>query len=158
VLEGADTRPSCLAFSQDGKTLAVGEWGPFVRLYDVRTKKLQATLDHWCMISRVAFLADGKTLVLSGGIGKDGLPPEAVLRDVATGERRRSIRVPPDSVRLEGESFTAQAFSADGKLWATGSADNSIKLWRLNSQEIAAAGESRYQSSFRVGNSCQQPR
>ena len=131
TFEGQETRPSCVAFSPDGTTLAVGAWRPHVKLYDVQTKKERATLRHTCMISNVVFSADGKTLAMSGAIGKPGEAPEVVLWDVATGERLRTLRPNRKNVSLVGQSFTAQAFSPEGKLWATGCADNTIKLWKL---------------------------
>ena len=57
-----------VAFSPDGKTLAAGGEGPWVRLFDVPTGKVKATLENGEDASRswVAFSPDGKTLATGG--------------------------------------------------------------------------------------------
>ncbi len=99
-------------------------------------------MQHWCMVLNVAFWPDGKTLVMSGGIGPPGEAPEVVLWDLATRKKVRTLQPPANKVSLAGESFTTQAFSADGKLWATGCADNTIKVWRLDRPELARSAGS----------------
>jgi WD40 repeat protein len=127
---GEDTRPNCLAFSADGKWLAVGEWWPRIKLYDVVVRRERVTLDYWCMVTNVAFWPDGKTLTTTSGIGRPGNLREAVLWDLTTAKKLRTFR--PDREKVPGSDFTAQALSQDGKLWATGCADNTVRLWKLD--------------------------
>jgi WD40 repeat protein len=101
-----------VAFSPDGLTLASGSLEKTIKLWDVATGELKATLEghsHW--MNSVAFSPDGLTLAS----GK--------LWDVATGELKAT---------LEGHSHWVNSvvFSPDGLTLASGSDDCTIKLWR----------------------------
>jgi RNA polymerase sigma factor (sigma-70 family) len=113
-----------LAFSPDGKTLAVGG-GAAVRLWDVASGKERRPLEgHQGGTYAVAFAPDGKLLASSGQV----LDRTVRLWDVATG---REVR------RLEGHKHMvyAVAFSPDGKVLATGDGSLSavIRLWDVAS-------------------------
>jgi hypothetical protein len=55
---------SCLAFSADGRTLAVGTFEPGVQLWEVATGKRRHLLEgHLGLVWKVAFLRDGRRLV-----------------------------------------------------------------------------------------------
>jgi len=131
--QGEEVSPRCLSFSPDANTLAVGMWhGCNVRLFDVRSRTDRGSLTHWCPISQVAFWPDGKTLAVAGSLGRYGRPPEVVLWDLPSGKQLRVFQPHPSKAPLFDTNFSVQAFSPDGKLWATGCADNTIKLWRLS--------------------------
>jgi WD40 repeat protein len=52
---------SALAFSPDGKTLAVGNWGPGIRLYEVATgKERRRFVGHRLSVHSVALSGDGR--------------------------------------------------------------------------------------------------
>lgn len=108
-----------LAFSPDGKTLAVGSWNE-VKLWDPQTGMLKGTLrgnvDH---VKAVAFSPDGKSLA-TGSRDK-----QVRIWDVRTKSLKRA---------LSGHHFSicSVAFSPDGRTLATTGDDkppHSLKLW-----------------------------
>jgi WD40 repeat protein len=89
-----------------------------VKLWEVATGKERATLRG--TICCVAFSPDGKTLALAGGAG----PGEIRLWEVATGKARATLRG-------HAQAVCSVAFSPDGQTLASGSEDNTIKLWNV---------------------------
>lgn len=115
-------RITALAFSPDGKTLAVGS-GPAsrfgdIKLWDVTSGELQRYFGevHSDTVLGLAFSPDGRWLA-SGGADK-----LCRVFDVATGEQTRG---------LEGHTHhvLTVAWRDDGQVLATGSADGTIKVW-----------------------------
>jgi pimeloyl-ACP methyl ester carboxylesterase len=124
--------PHSLAFSPDGKTLAVGS-AAGIELRDVATMATTATI-HWPgngAVSSLAFSPDGKTLA-AADLGSNG----AYLWDVATGSQIAQISTPGIG------ADTAVAFSPDSKTIAVGG-DNGTVLWNVTTQQpIATLGTS----------------
>jgi WD40 repeat protein len=107
-----------LAFSPDGKTLAMAEWGgKSIRLWDLPAHGQRATLPQSNVVD-VAFSPDGKLLAAASG--------ETTVRlwDVAT---RREV----GNLRGHAAAVFRVAFSPDGKTLASGGADNTVRLWDL---------------------------
>jgi WD40 repeat protein len=122
-----------LAFSPDGKTLAVGmsNWPQSVKLLDLASGKiLPGPTPHERSLCAAAISPDGKLLVSVGGTefkppGKDGKPSAQVkVWDVVAGK---------DLGELKGHTSNvfAAAFAPDSKTLATGSADQTVRLWDM---------------------------
>jgi WD40 repeat protein len=157
-----------LALSADGKLLAVGG-GNAVKIYDVQTWKAVKSFNKiskqsYNVVSAVAFSPDMKTLAVTGTGGfslwnietgllikvtetkgkdlifsKDGksiyvafFGNDIVVLDAATAE---------ETSRLKGHKggIDCLALSEDGKMLASGSLDNTAKLWDLTTEKEIAA-------------------
>jgi WD40 repeat protein len=118
-----------VAFSPDGRYLAVGTWGgSSVQLIDTSSWQVIRTFeDHTDSVWSVAFSPDGR-LLASGSDDKT-----IKLWEVATGSLVRTLTGHPNWVR-------AVAFSPDGRLLASGSCgryesrcvQGEIKLWDIS--------------------------
>jgi WD40 repeat protein len=109
-----------VAFSPEGKMLAVGGYRE-VRLVNPQTGKLLDKFgDAAGLVRSVAFSPDGKWLAAGGGLCQQW--GEIQLWDVQSGRLLRTMRGHKDCIY-------SVAFSPNGKLLASGSYDKLIKLW-----------------------------
>ncbi len=117
-----------LAFSADGKMLAIGCADKTVRVFDPQCKKEILTLQgaHTDLIQAVAFSPDSKTIA-SGGIDDKLI----CLWDAEKGKERAVLRGHTEQVRQ-------LAFSPDGKLLASAGWDKSVRLWDAATGEVKA--------------------
>jgi WD40 repeat protein len=107
-----------LAYSPDGKSIAVVGGGRDITLWSAETgKELCQFPNRIDQPTRVAFSPDGKMLATA-----DRLSKMCRLWDVATGKELRQLQGHQNDVR-------GIAFSPDGKRIATASADQTIRLW-----------------------------
>src|SRR5438046_5269145 len=107
---------SSVAFSPDGKTVAMATGDGIVRLCDVRTgQELAALRGATAGASSVAFSADGKRLIAASDDRTVGMWEIASRRLVAT---------------LPGPGNWSQAaYSPDGRTLATLRNDGAVELW-----------------------------
>ncbi|MFG3527685.1 WD40 repeat domain-containing serine/threonine protein kinase [Streptomyces sp. NPDC047917] len=138
-----------VAFSPDGKTLATGGPGGDVRLWDVATGRLKATLANRLLEARdLAFSPDGRSLAVTadGGVLLWNLAarrPSAILTDDDTGygdDEIRELAFSPDGRFLAGstaggvdepdeDSDTPDEYGPPDDA----EANNGVRLWKVPS-------------------------
>jgi WD40 repeat protein len=122
--KGLKTPASGVAFSPDGKLLAVGADDFQVHLWDVASGRQIAKLQATTYLPHVAFSPDGKELVATE---QDVPGPQGGVAVVwRLADRKQLYSVDIDDGY--GSGFAA-AFSPDGKLLATGGGDGVVKFW-----------------------------
>jgi WD40 repeat protein len=115
----------CLAFSRDGKTLAVGSWAGGISLWETTTGKRRLRLQNdGKEVYTLALSPDGKLLVTGSSDG--GIS----LWDARTGKARATLQGPVTPA--------STAFSPDGKVLAVSGWDATIQLWDVASAKKQA--------------------
>jgi outer membrane protein assembly factor BamB len=130
VAAGSPTGGATLAFSPDGKTLALGgNWAQSVKIIDLASgTSLPAPPPLRDFLCAVAFSPDGRMLVAAGG--SEFTP--ARNGGKTTGQIKVfDVRASQETGELIGHTnkVFAVAFSPDSQLIATGAADNTARLW-----------------------------
>jgi len=121
---------SSVAFSVDGKTLAVGGYSE-VLLWDLANAKLSKRLGTGVLgttIGALVFMPDGKSLAV--GEGTPGSSGAVRILDLESGKPTISFEEPADVV-------SSLAISPDGKLLAAGGAYTPVHVWNLAEKKLA---------------------
>jgi WD40 repeat protein len=131
VFRTADVYASCVAFSPDGKLIAVAcesgnaRQSGHVELWEVCSGKRKSSVQgHSGWVSSVAFSGDGKLLASAG-------EKDTILWDVATAQ-------PKAVLKGQTSALNCLAFGGGGKLLAAGGNDESIIMWDVAMTKVKA--------------------
>jgi WD40 repeat protein len=123
---------SRLAFSHDGKILAISTYGDSIKLWDPRTTTLTATLSvKKGFVSAVAFSPDDQTLATAS-------LQELIIRlwDTRTGALKATLAHEKEC-QYCAERMDTVAFSPDGRTLATGNFRKAV-LWNADTHTVRA--------------------
>jgi WD40 repeat protein len=109
----------CIAWSPDGRTIAVGYEARDIGLWDVATGKLKARLSgHKGWVLALKFTPDGQTLVSAAG------DKSVRFWDLQTNRQKSALTAHSSFVR-------DLQISPDGKLLASASGDGRVNIWQI---------------------------
>jgi WD40 repeat protein len=131
VLVGHNDSVCDMACAPDGRILASASFDGSVGLWDVDSGKFLHMLSSpstWSEIVKVAWSPDSQ-IIASGGLDQ--------IIQLWDPEKRREIGI------LEGhtDTITGIDFSADGRLFASKSSDDTVRIWRCDNWETVATIE-----------------
>ncbi len=133
----------CLTFRSDGQTLVVGtgQWKPWDRprnegkllIVDINTKKTTRVIDaHDGPVFSIATSPSDETVATAGADGA------IKLWDLKTGNCLRTANADVNGENGHSNMVQCVRYSPDGKFIATGSWDNTVRVWRAGTLERVA--------------------
>jgi WD40 repeat protein/AAA+ ATPase superfamily predicted ATPase len=166
VFKGHDAYLTAVAFSPDGQTVLTGSGDKTARLWTLDGNMQTAFKGHSGVVTAVSFSADGQMIatgssdktirlwnadgkkiggfrVASGSVSSLTFAPDgkSVLAGYAIDQSARLWDLEGNMLKEfkgHADDVSAVAFSPDGKMIATGSRDNSIRLWNAQLQPVEA--------------------
>jgi WD40 repeat protein len=127
ILEGHSESVMSVAYSPDGGNIASGSWDNSVKVWDVMSGVITATLKHSNHVDSVTYSPDGK-YIASGSWDKT-----VKVWDAMSGAITATLKGHSDKVN-------SVAYSPDGQYIASWS-DNSVKVWDVSNLLPQAGGK-----------------
>jgi WD40 repeat protein/predicted Ser/Thr protein kinase len=124
TLEGNGGTARDVAFTRDGKALAIATLPSTVTIWDWSAGKVRSTFDTKGSPLSLAFSPEGSVLAVACDDGTIG------LWDAGTGQQRNQLKGHTGIVY-------SVAFSPNGRILASCSSDRTVRLWNATSGELA---------------------
>jgi WD40 repeat protein len=117
---------SAVAYSPDGSKIATGSWLT-IRIWDLASRRVMAKFESDAWVDSVVYSPDGTKLAVGAG-------DTARIWDLTN---MREVHV----LKAHRGDVASVAFSSDGKLLVSGSADKTIRIWDVRSGKTVATVE-----------------
>lgn len=143
VFKGHSHGVQCVAFSADEGYFASGSASGGVALWSLATETRMRVLEgHFDAVNSIAFSRDGKLLGSASDDNQVQLWNLAGVTSNVTESLPRSIpREPSPRLLASRRPVTSIAFSPDSQLLASGSDDNTVRLWDPDTGRLVKALE-----------------